>query len=170
VLWQMGDHNGRGILIDVVSGERATAKTTMQSEMHSARKRLRNPLGLGLTGAKQGAVALLGPLGIGVEAIEELARDRWAPARALAVTLLARDPKAESQRQIEDALEDKNWAVRAAAAKALGGTARLAAIAKVRPLLDDDKDAVRYMAAAAILRLSVGASHAEPAPGKKPSS
>ena len=57
-------------------------------------------------------------------------------------------------RELDDALQDKNWAVRAAAAEALGKLPRQGQVSQLAPLLDDDKEAVRFMAASSILRLS----------------
>ena len=44
--------------------------------------------------------------------------------------------------------------VRAAAAEALGKLPRQGQVSQLAPLLDDDKEAVRFMAASSILRLS----------------
>jgi HEAT repeat protein len=169
-LWDMGDHSGRSIFYDVLAGERSGPKAVVQGELHAAKKKYGNPMTLAMIGAKEGASAFLGPFALGLSVVEAFAKDRTAPARALAATLLASDTKAQSAQQLEEALADKNWVVRAAAAKALGSSPRTEVLAKLEPLLNDEKESVRYMAAAAIMRLS----RAKPVPrqpsnAKKPS-
>ena len=68
--------------------------------------------------------------------------------------LLRLDPSLDALRELEDALCDKNWIVRADAAQALGASRHRDQIPNLEALLQDDKPAVRYMAAASILRLS----------------
>ena len=52
------------------------------------------------------------------------------------------------------ALDDKNAGVRAAAARALGRRFSRSSIPKLEPLLEDKAEGPRYMAAAAIIRLT----------------
>jgi HEAT repeat protein len=56
--------------------------------------------------------------------------------------------------ELEEALGDKNWVVRAAAAKALGNYQHKGVIPKLQELLQDDKEPVRFMAAASLVRLT----------------
>lgn len=153
-LWEMGDHTGRDIIAQVLRAERNPVKEAVGSELKTASKTLRNPKSLGLLGAKQGAEMLLGPFSLGIVAIEEIAKDRSAPQRVAAASMLASDRNPESLQELEAALTDKNWLVRAAAAKALGARGDRRSIAQLAPLLRDDKDPARFMAAAAIVRLS----------------
>lgn len=155
-LWEMGDHSGRGAFIEVLASNRNPPKEAVQAGLQTAKKKLHNPLQLGMTGVKEGAHTLLGPFALGLPVAEELTKDRTAQARVLSATLLARDHDPQSVRELEDALADKNWAVRVAAARAVGALSRRELIPKLKPLLDDEKDAVRYMAAASIVRLSQG--------------
>ncbi len=55
---------------------------------------------------------------------------------------------------MEHALNDKNWAVRAAAADALGHAGDLSDVDKLMPLLNNGHPTVKYRAAAAIVRLT----------------
>ena len=95
----------------------------------------------------------------------QFATDRSASARAVSVSLLASDHSAASVRELRDALQDKNVAVRAAAAKALGQHPCRSVVEDLHSLLevDVDKDEVKYMAAASLLRISTntGRRHAE---------
>jgi len=153
-LWEMGDHSGRDIIDQVLGAERNPVKETVGSELKSARKTLRNPKSLGLMGAEHGAEMLLGPFSLGIVAAEELAKDRSAPQRAEAAALLASDHTPESLKELEAALSDKNWLVRAAAAKALGARGDPHSLPQLAPLLRDDRAQARFIAAAAIVRLS----------------
>jgi HEAT repeat protein len=63
---------------------------------------------------------------------------------------------AERIAALGDALYDKSPLVRAAAAKALGGFNDRTVPPKLEAVLDDKVDAVRYMAAASLLRTEQG--------------
>src|SRR5436189_716708 len=126
----------------------------MKQQVRDAKLTMHSPKKLAWMGAKEGAGFLFGPLGYGLGMVEGMTKDSSASARALAVTLLARDRS--SLARLEDALEDKSPVVRAAAARALGGFGSRAAIPKLEPLLEDKQDGPKYMAAAAIVRIGRG--------------
>ncbi len=149
-LWDMGERSGRSLFLSILAGEHRPSSGVVRSNVADAKKKMQDPGGLALMGAKE----FLGPFGLGVGVMEELVKDRSAPSRALSATLLASDPDPQAAQQLEAALADKNWIVRAAAAKALGQRTDRPSIPKLKPLLNDAKDAVRYAAAASIVRLS----------------
>ena len=91
-------------------------------------------------------------------------KDNAASARVVATTLLATDTDPNASLELVWALEDHNWIVRAAAAKALGLHGDRTLIPKLQEHLTDDREAVRYMAAASMVRLS--APPRRPAPAK----
>ena len=167
-LWQLGDHSGREIFLAILAGQRKGERGAMRTQIGAARKKLRHPLGLGIEQVKSQGAALLGPFGLGVAVVEEMAKDGSASSRAISAGLLADDRNPESVQQLEDSLADKSWVVRVAAAKALGQFGRRASIPKLQPLLNDGKNAVRYMAAAAIVRSSSVGRGRGPAPTKQP--
>ena len=74
--------------------------------------------------------------------------------RAIAVLDLASDKKPETLQVLRDALNDKEWSVRAAAVHALAVRNQADVLPDLIPLLDDKKDAVSDRAAVAYLRLS----------------
>jgi len=162
-LWEMGDGSGRTIIYQVLEAERRPTKGAVGGQIKSAKKMLRNPASLGMFTLKQGAEAFLGPFGLGVDLAEGLTKDRSAPARALAATLLAKDSDAGSVHELEAVLTDKNSGVRIAAARALGNRGSRQSVAQLVPLLQDGKEAVRFNAAAAIIRLSGSSTRAQPA-------
>ncbi|HEV2303885.1 MAG TPA: HEAT repeat domain-containing protein [Candidatus Acidoferrales bacterium] len=159
-LWRMGDENGATIFYAVVLGNRHVEKGFVSSNIYAAWQELHNPLALADIGIGEASSAFLGPFAEGITIARELAKDRSAPARALSVTLLGERPNHDTEKILIDTLDDKNIAVRAAVAKALGGFDDQALIPQLAPLLSEKGtpvikpvDAVRFMAAAAIIRL-----------------
>ena len=153
-LWAMGNRAGREVFLQILAGERTPSGGLIKNELQATRKKLQDPKGLAVMGAKEAAASLFGPAGWGIRVMEEITQDRSASARAMSAILLGPDATPHSLRQLQEALNDKNWIVRAAAAQALGVSRRREQIPILQPLLQDDKPAVRCMAAAAIVRLS----------------
>jgi HEAT repeat protein len=151
-LWDLGDRGGKDLLLAVLAGERKQSEGFLTQSMRDAKTTLRSPRKLVWMGAKQGAGFLFGPLGFGLGMVENLTTDESAPARALAPQLLVKDPAARDD--VIAALDDKSPLVRGAVLQALAGAGNAGWIPRIQPLLDDKQDDVRYMAAAAIVRLS----------------
>lgn len=159
-LWKMGDRSGAEIFYAVVLGNRHAAHGPVSSNINDAKKTLHDPKALALIGINEGSGALLGPFSEGITIAEVLAKDRSSSSRALSASLLGQHPTPDTEKILEDALADKNVAVRAAAARALGGFDDPALIKRLAPLMDakgtpliKPVDSVRYMASAAIIRL-----------------
>jgi len=152
-LWKLGDQSGREIFQEVLEGERKDAP----SKIHAAIKKKLIPGQMPLMGA-EGAGTLLGPGSIAItsvhETLEDTKGDAGAPGRAEAAGILAKDQDAYALTLLEWALDDHNWAVRLAVAKDLGERGNQDTIPKLSALLNDDRHAVRYMAAASMIRLS----------------
>ena len=157
-LWEMGDRSGGELLAAVLAGDRKTTPGFVKKQVRGAKATLHSPKKLIWVGAKQGGSFLFGPLGFGIGMAEGITGDSSAPARALSATLLAQSRDPGSRAELEEALDDKSSLVRVAVAKSLGGFSDRALIPKLTPLLDDKNDAVRYMAAAAIVRIERGRS------------
>jgi HEAT repeat protein len=153
-LWRMGDESGTSILAQVLAGERGVSPGLIHTEWHDMHEQLHNPTSIAEFGAVQAAGAFLGPAGFGVAALEELAKDKTAGVRAISAGMLGdgRDPG--DRVLLEDALKDKSWLVRAAAAQALGQAGDQSDIEKLMPIMNNSHPAVRYKAAAAIVRLT----------------
>lgn len=92
--------------------------------------------------------------GVGYEAWKTVTKDDTSPVRAAAAERLAKDPDPKSGRALEDACSDKKAKVRMAAVDAIAERGDPALMDALLPLLDDGNDAVKYEAAAAILRLN----------------
>lgn len=159
-LWRMGDQDGATVFYAVVLGERQVEQGFISSQITNAWNELHNPSALADIGIGEASGALLGPFAEGVTVARELAKDRGANARALSATILGEHPNPDSEKILEDTLDDKNLAVLVAVAKALGGFDDPALIPRLEPLLSKKTmpvfkhaDALHFMAAAAIIRL-----------------
>jgi HEAT repeat protein len=150
-LWDMGDKSGRDLIEDVLTGQQ---KAT-ESALSGAKRKLHDPKALTLMGFKEASGVLLGPFNIGIIAAEQAFKDGGGGARALSATMLAQDCDAQTLRLLEySATSDKNWAVKAASARALGQCGNQEAIPRLEQNLGDGREAVKFMSAAAIIRLS----------------
>jgi HEAT repeat protein len=156
-LWNLGDLSAREIFQQVIEGERKNTPGKMRGAMREVKRKLR-PAQLALMGAKE-AAGVFGPASMGIGAIEEVMKeskkDSGAPGRTVAAGILAKDPDPYALTLLEWALGDNSSAVRVAMAKALGDHGNQDTIPKLAPLLKDDRHAVRYMAAAAIIKLKL---------------
>jgi HEAT repeat protein len=153
-LWRMGDQSGTSVLAQVLAGERGVSPGMIHTEWHDMHEQLHNPTSLAEFGAVQAAGVFLGPAGFGVAALEELAKDKTAGVRAISAGLLGGGTDSGDRLLLEEALNDKSWVVRAAAAEALGRAGDDSDVDKLMPLMDKGRPAVRYKAAAAIVRLT----------------
>ena len=81
-------------------------------------------------------------------------KDDSSPVRAAAAKVLANDPDPATTKALAEAAGDKSWLVRAAALEALAKRGDTSVLNKIAEHMDDDKTAVKYTAAAAVLRLT----------------
>lgn len=154
-LYQMGQPAGKVALLEILGGERRTKSGYLASERRDALRMMKNPGGLLKLMVKQGiGMAPVPGLGVGVSSLEALMSDAGVSGRALAATLLAREKDEATLAALCEALADKDWSVRAAAVHSLALRDRPEVRGDLLPLLEDKKEAVRYRAAAAYLRLA----------------
>jgi len=154
-LWDMGDKSGRDLLEDVLTGQEKSAPGYLSSTMHDMKRKMHDPKALAVMGAKEAQGALLGPFNMGVVAAENAMKDGSGGGKSIAATLLAQDCDAETLRLLEwSCSNDKNWAVKAASAKALGQCGNRDAIPTLEQNLSDSRAGARMMAAGAIIKLS----------------
>src|SRR5580658_836277 len=154
-LWDMGDKTGRGFIEDVVAGQQTATDGGVKGALHRANRLRYDPKAMAVLGAKSASGALLGPFNIGVLAAEQVFKNGAVAVRMQALNLLAQECDAQTFKLLEAAsTDDKTWAEKAAAAKALGRCARPEAIPKLEENLSNSNAAVRFMSAAAIIRLS----------------
>jgi HEAT repeat protein len=153
-LWAMGDRSGQDLFFDVLGGERKASAGIVRGGLQQVHEELHDPKALAELGSEQAAGAFLGPAGFGIKAAVELVKDNAAPARAISALLLADDMSDDARDVLRDALLDKSWIVRAAAAQALGVHGSVNDVKTLAPLLEDQEKKVRYRAAAAIIRVA----------------
>lgn len=154
-LWRMGDERGRGILTQVLTGERGVSSGLIHSERHDMQdKVVHDPTSVAEFGVTTAAGSVFPGAGLGVAAVKELARDKTAGARAISARSLGSGIGAGNRVILEKALNDKSWVVRAAAAEALGHAGDESDIDKLMPLMRNSHPALKYNAAAAIVRLT----------------
>ncbi len=161
-LWTLGDRSGRELIEDVLTGQQKTSDGLVGGAMRDAKKKMRDPKALAMMGLKEGSGALLGPFSLGIVAAEQAFKDGSAGSRALAIALLAEDCDAQTVRLLDWAfVNDKNFAVKAAAAKGMGKCGKRDSIPRLETGLSDSHEAVRAMSAAAIIRISLKPSDAD---------
>lgn len=160
-LWDMGDKTGRGFIEDVIAGQQVATDGGVKGALHRADRLRHDPKEMAIIGAKSASGALLGPFNIGVLATEQVFKGGAAAARMQALNLLAQDCDVQTFKLLQAATTDsKTWAEKAAAAKALGRCGNPDAIPKLEENLSDSNAAVKFMSAAAIIRLSKPAASA----------
>jgi HEAT repeat protein len=154
-LWKMHDRSGENVLYGVLAGERKVKQGVVGSGVHQADDDLHSPSKLAGIGAEQGAYALLGPIGFGVDAFRMAHKgSNGNSARVLTATLLTDDKSEATEQQFLDALEDRDYFVRAAAVRALGDYRGDRVTDALQGAFVDPKPAVRLMAAASFIRAS----------------
>jgi hypothetical protein len=128
---------------------------------------MHDPKTLTLIGVNEVSGAFLGPFSMGVSVVEEYAKNSGASVQALCAQLLATDDSNRTVDELTDALGDKNWTVRASAARSLAKLNYHGAMPQLRDMMLNDKaQPTRFSAAAAIVRLE-GHARREGAPPAK---
>ncbi len=166
-LYDLGDPTGREVLIAVLLGDQADSSNFFRSSLHDMRAKMHDPKALAMIGVKETAGVFLGPAGAGVGVAEGLLKDANASGKTVAAALLATDKNPDAISAIREALGDKNWTVRAAAARALALAGSIKDFDTIAGLLDDKKEEVQYSAAAAVIRLKQPLFAPRPAPATK---
>jgi HEAT repeat protein len=156
-LWKMHDREGEEVLKAVAAGDRKAKPGLMHGAKNDVNHELHDPAALATMGATEGASLLLGPFGFGIRAVEYMHKSGGSPARANAINLLAESHVA-MRSELIDALSDKDAAVRAAAAKALGQRPDPSDLKPLGALFSDPRLPVRLTAAAAYINCSHAAA------------
>jgi HEAT repeat protein len=149
------DKSAYAVYLDVLTGERkGDGLITQQMDT------LHNPHEMAMIGFEEG-IGFVPFAGIGWDAWRYTHKKNPQPVRAIAATVLAKDPDPATGRALaKAALNDKDWIVRAAAVEAIAQRGDAALGEKIAISLFDRNVHVRYTAAAAVIRLA-GAHEAE---------
>jgi HEAT repeat protein len=153
------DPGGRLILEQVLTGARKDRPGFLEQNLKKAKKEL-TPAELALTGVKEAAGVLFGPASIGIVVVEKVVKNSRSnqgeiSGRAIAAATLAEHPDDYTRPLLEWVLSDDDAGVRAAAAKGLGKCGNEASVDKLRTAMNDHHAAVRYFAAAAVIRIGL---------------
>jgi hypothetical protein len=134
----------------VLTGERKSGKGLLADQQ----KMLRDPKKMAMLGFQEG-IGFIPFAGMGYSAVKELRKDDTSPVRAAAAKALAKDPDPRSAKALKNATWDKSWIVRVAALDAIAHRGDPSLVATAYESMEDDKDAVRFTAAATVVRLTM---------------
>jgi HEAT repeat protein len=154
-LWQLGDPQGRTVLLSVVEGNTKASSGYIVKQKRDALRMLKTPGTLITTLAKFGVgFAPVPGLGTGFSSLRGLMKNSEVTPRAMALLDISQDRRPDTLKVLREALNDKDWSMRAAAVHALALRNQTDALDDLIPLLDDKKGAVSCRAAFTYLRLS----------------
>ena len=166
-LWGLKEAAGRGALLSVLQGESKTGSGFFTEKKRDAMRMLHTPRTAFITALREGVGFVPVPgLGEGISSMQSLLGDPGLSGRASAALLLGADPNPQTLAALKDALHDKTWSVRAAAAHSLALHNDPALKSDLSPLLEDPNEAVKLRAAAGYLRLRAVEQQPKPAPAR----
>lgn len=148
-LERMHDESAYEVYYEVLTGQRKAGRGLIASETSV----LKDPKKMAQLGFEEG-IGFIPFAGIGWGAIKAITKDDSSPIRAAAAKVLGQDPDPATTKALADAAGDKSWLVRAAALEALAKRGDPSVLDTVKLYMSDEKDAVKYTAAAAVLRLT----------------
>jgi HEAT repeat protein len=148
-LFRLGDPAAFQVYYAVLLGEKKTGEGLVDSQM----KMLKDPKAMANMGFEVG-MGFIPFAGAGYGVFKAVTKDDASPVRAAAATKLALDPDPKSGEALAKSAADSKWIVRAAVVDAIARRGDPSLLKAVVPLLDDDNDAVKFSAAAAVIRLS----------------
>lgn len=145
----MQDHKAYDVYYAVLTGQRKTGRGLIAQQ----RQKLDDPKELAEFGVETG-LGFVPFGGIGVTAYKAISKNGSDDIRAAAAQVLAKDPDPQSQNALIDAVSDPSYVVRIAALRALATRGDPRLLKKIEPSMDDEKEAVQYVAAASVIRLT----------------
>lgn len=148
-LYTLGDPRAYEVYYAVLLGERKSGDSLMESQM----KMVKDPKAMARMGFEQG-LGFIPFAGVGYSVFKSVTKDDTSPVRAAAAQKLIRDPDPRTAEALKRAAADPKWLVRAAVVDAIAKRGDPALLSAVWPLIDDSNETVRFVAAAAIARLT----------------
>lgn len=169
-LYLQGDSDGRRALLDIATGERRAKTGYFSAQRRALFRAMKTPGGFFRLAFRYGVGFVPVPgLGMGLSSLAGLLADANLSGRAQAIAVLPPVADDETVAMLREALTDEDWTVRAAAVHALAMSEQRTARRDLVPLFQDKKEAVRYRAAAAYLRLTTPGGAPARRPVAKPS-
>lgn len=164
-LYGLKQPDGKAFLMDVLQGKQKTSSSFMSSEKRSLVRMTHTPTTTFL-GIVANQFALPG-LGSGMESAVGLSADPASMASASVIFSLAKDKKDPTiWDALVTAMQDKEWATRAAAVHVVAMHDDPSCMDKFVPLMDDKKEQVSFRAAAGYIRLYIIAHKSQQATGE----
>jgi len=154
-LFRLKQPEGKEVLSDIVEKEAKARSGFVRTRLRDISRRFKTPKSAFLFAMQQGVgfVPLPG-MGEGYSAMSSMLADAEFSARATALILLASDRSPDVRKLIEEAFNDEDWSMRAAAVQIAAMRNERAWRVRLQPLLEDTNRKVRFRAAACYLRLS----------------
>lgn len=153
-LWALNDPEGKKALLSILSGESKASSGYFAKQKRDALRLMHTPKPMFMFALRTGAgFAPVPGLGTGVASMQALLSDPSVSGRATAALLLEKERDDQTLAALREALQDKDWSVRAAAVHSLVLRDEPVFQADIIPLEDDKTEGVRLRAAAGYLRL-----------------
>lgn len=154
-LFKLKDPEGKQFLIEIIEKDTTAKSDFVHAKLRDVMRRMKRPKSAILFLTQQGIGYVPVPgLGEGFSALNSLLGDAETSARATTLLLLASDHSPEVRSLIEDAFNDSDWSMRAAATQIAAMRGERSWRQRLIPLFEDTNSRVRYKAAASFLRLS----------------
>ncbi len=154
-LFKLNQPEGKQLLIEIVQREASGKTGFVRAKQRDVARRMKRPKSAMLFVVQEGVGFIPVPgVGEGFSAMSALVSDPAFSARATALLVLSSDRSPEVRREIEQAFNDPDWSMRAAAAQIAASRNERTWRLRLVPLFEDTNRRVRYRAAAAFLRLS----------------
>jgi len=154
-LFKLNQPEGKQLLIEIVEREASGKTGFVRAKLRDVARRMKRPKSAMLFVVQQGVGFIPVPgVGEGFSAMSALVGDPDFSARATALLVLSSDRSPEVRSEIEQAFNDSDWSMRAAATQIAASRNERSWRFRLVPLFEDTNRRVRYRAAAAFLRLS----------------
>jgi HEAT repeat protein len=154
-LFKLNQPEGRQLLLEIVEKEASAKSGFVRAKLRDVARRMKRPKSAMLFVVQQGIGFIPVPgLGEGFSAMSSLVGDPDFSARATALLVLSSDRSPEVRTQIEQAFNDSDWSMRAAATQIAASRNERAWRFRLVPLIEDTNRRVRYRASSSFLRLS----------------
>lgn len=142
--------------MEIYEGERKSSSNMIQQHKRQVTNQFHSvPSGLMFVVSRGVGYVPVAGVGEGFSAFTELIRDKGLSDRAGVILIVGQSKDPEITQLLHNALQDKDWSVRAAAAQMIAQTARVELRDELVPLFSDKNRRVQFRAAGAFLHLAL---------------